>query len=702
MIKVFIFLSAFFTTTLKAQVTIENLLSVPFPTNLKNSSDGKHIAWVFNDKGVRNLFTADARDFKTRMLTNNKNDNGIDMGTVQFTPDGNKILFTEGNPNNSKGEAANPALLQSKTERVVWVIDIDGKNLKKIGNGDDAVASPDSKTVAFISNNQIWSAPLDSAKPAEKLIQTRGNLSDIRWSPDGIKIAFISNRGDHSFLGLYDIINKTITYPDPSVDKDVEPAWSPDGKWIAYIRTPNNRDRLPFTEKRAGSSWSIRLLNIENSTSKEVWKAPAGQGSVLFPDLPVTANLLLWGTNDQLIFPSEKDGWSHLYTLNIQNPASARLLTPGDGEVENVVLSADKKEIIYTTNIKDSHRRHIWKVNISEGRPVQLSKGSGIEWSPAVTENGIAILRSTATTPGWPYILREDGSLNKVAEELFPSSFPEKSLVIPSDVTFKSKDGILIHGQLFLPPNYQSNKKYPALLFIHGGSRRQMLLGFHYMDYYSHDYAMNQFNALNGYIVLSINYRSGIGYGLNFREALHYGANGGSEYNDVIGAGLYIKSRPDVDTKRIGLWGGSYGGYLTAMGLANNSDVFACGVDIHGVHDWSDELKNWVADYDPATRATFAKIAFASSPVNFLKGWRSPVLFIHGDDDRNVPFNQTVNLIEKLRQHNVYFEQLIFPDEVHSFLLYSNWLKAYHASSDFFNRQLNKAIPSSLALKNKK
>ena len=92
--------------------------------------------------------------------------------------------------------------------------------------------------------------------------------------------------------------------------------------------------------------------------------------------------------------------------------------------------------------------------------------------------------------------------------------------------------------------------------------------------------------------------------------------------------------------------------------------------------------------YDPATRAEFAKIAVASSPVHFLKGWRSPVLFIHGDDDRNVPFNQTVNLIEKLRAQHVYFEQLIFPDEVHSFLLHSNWLKAYHASSEFFTRKL--------------
>ena len=99
---------------LNAQVTIENLLSVPFPTELKSSADGKHIAWAFNDKGVRNLFIADAPDFKARMLTDNKTDNGIDITSVMFTPDGNKILFTEGNSNNGKGEAANPALLQQR------------------------------------------------------------------------------------------------------------------------------------------------------------------------------------------------------------------------------------------------------------------------------------------------------------------------------------------------------------------------------------------------------------------------------------------------------------------------------------------------------------------------------------------------------------------------------------------------------------
>jgi dipeptidyl aminopeptidase/acylaminoacyl peptidase len=215
-----------------------------------------------------------------------------------------------------------------------------------------------------------------------------------------------------------------------------------------------------------------------------------------------------------------------------------------------------------------------------------------------------------------------------------------------------------------------------------------MLPGFHYMFYYSNAYAMNQYLASRGYIVLSVNYRSGIGYGLNFREALHYGATGASEYNDVVGAALYMKSRPDVDSKRLGLWGGSYGGYLTALGLARASDLFAAGVDLHGVHDWNDVIRNFVPAYNPQKDADAAKLAFESSPLASVTDWKSPVLLIHGDDDRNVPFSQTVRLVEALRRQGVPFEQIVFPNEIHDFLLHRDWVKAYQATADFFDRKL--------------
>jgi dipeptidyl aminopeptidase/acylaminoacyl peptidase len=211
-----------------------------------------------------------------------------------------------------------------------------------------------------------------------------------------------------------------------------------------------------------------------------------------------------------------------------------------------------------------------------------------------------------------------------------------------------------------------------------------MLLGWHYMDYYSNAYAMNQYLASQGYVVLSINYRSGIGCRLNFREAINYGAAAPAS-STMEGAGLYLRSRTDVDPAHVGLWGGSYGGYLTALGLARASNLFAAGVDFHGVHDWS--RRDPAAALDP-TRLEADRVAFESSPMSAVKTWRSPVLLIHGDDDRNVSFSETVTLAGALRQQGVYFEQLIIPDEIHTFLRHASWLRAYHAAVDFLQRKL--------------
>ena len=217
-----------------------------------------------------------------------------------------------------------------------------------------------------------------------------------------------------------------------------------------------------------------------------------------------------------------------------------------------------------------------------------------------------------------------------------------------------------------------------------------MLPAFHYMDYYSNAYSLNQYFASKGYIVLAVNYRSGIGYGLQFREAQNYGAGGVSELNDVIGAGLYLHNRSDVDTQRIALWGGSYGGYLTAFGLAKASNIFACGVDISGVHNWNTEIPTWLSGYDPEKNKAFADKAYQSSPIAYTDTWKSPVLLIHGDDDRNVPFSETITLMDKLREQGVHTEELILPDEVHDILLHSNWLKVYNATFEFINRELKK------------
>jgi dipeptidyl aminopeptidase/acylaminoacyl peptidase len=431
------------------------------------------------------------------------------------------------------------------------------------------------------------------------------------------------------------------------------------------------------------------VADVTTGQSKRIWRADEGPGSAF--RAVVAQNQLFWGIRDQIVFPWEADGWTHLYSVSVEG-GNHTLLTPGEFEVEHVSLSPDRRTVVYSSNQDDIDRRHIWRVDLTGGPPEAVTKGVGIEWEPSITSDGeaIAFFRSGDRRQARAAITFNGEEPQDLAPESMPSEFPESKLVRPQQVIFSAADGMKIHGQLFLPARSDDEERHPGVLFFHGGSRRQMLLGWHYRGYYNNAYALNQYLASRGFVVLSVNYRSGIGYGMEFREALNYGASGASEFNDVLGAGLYLRSRPDVDPERIGLWGGSYGGYLTAMGLARASDLFAAGVDLHGVHDWNVGIRNFVPSYNTLEIPEQARLAFESSPMASIDDWRSPVLLIHGDDDRNVAFIETVTLVEALRDRNVDVEQLIFPDEVHGFLMHSRWLQTYRAAADFFDRKLMK------------
>jgi dipeptidyl aminopeptidase/acylaminoacyl peptidase len=683
--------------------TLEQVMSSSFPTGLIAAAQGSHIAWVFDAKGVRNVWVADGPKYAdtARPVTHYTADDGQSIASLRFTPDGKTVLYALGGELNEAQESANPESWTKGAKQQVFAVDVDSQNaaprlLGEMGcpeeDCEDIEISPDGNWAVWSAKKKLWIASVDGKQQAKELASVRGSAVEPKWSPDSKHIAFVSDRDTHSFIAIYDFAGDSIRYLAPTVDKDFMPRWSSDGKWIVFVRIAGDEQKRPLIPVRP-EPWSLWIADSTTGSGRLLWRSGEKLDDSL-PELTEDGSLNV-AANGRVVFASEQDGRNHLYSIAASGGA-ATLLTPGDFDVEDVTLSADKASVIYSSNEGDVDRRHLWRVAVAGGIPQQpLTSGDTIEWAPVQTGDGKSILclGSTATSPAMPYEVTAAGR-EMIAKQALPSDFPSALLITPKQVIFKSEDGVTLHGQLFLPGNAKASGKVPGLVFMHGGPVRQMMLGFHYMDYYHNAYAENQYLASRGYAVLSVNYRLGIMYGRAFREAPNAVWRGAAEYKDIVAAGKYLQSLPQVDAEKNGLWGGSYGGFLTAMGLARNSDMFKAGVDFHGVHDWSVFLTERPYFGNLALRPPDAdaavKLAWESSPDAYVSTWKSPVLFIHGDDDRNVPFSQTVDLVQRLRMQHVPFEQMILPDEIHGFLRWRDWMRAYAATADFFDRTLKR------------
>lgn len=626
----------------------------------------------------------------SRPITRYEADDGLDIMDITFLPHHEQLLYVRGGDSEFPDKPApNPAQLTAGVEQEIFLVGFHGGRPVKLGAGHGPVASPAGDRIVYLHHGDVFTVePRPGAKPRQ-LFKIRGAADSLRFSPDSRKLAFVSTRTDHSFVGVYTFADKSLEWIDASLSTDLEPRWSPDGTRIAFLRTPSTHDEVGLIPHRTGSPWSIRIANLTDASVAEVYRAPKGAGSVFHP---LSSDAQLIWSGDRLVFPAENDGWLHFYSVPTSG-GEARLLTPGEFEIEYASASADGSTLVYASNAGDMDRRHLWRMRLPEGTPLQLTSGAGIETQPAVAGDGKAVvfLRSDARLPMHVALLEPGKTIIDFAAEGLPRDFPTAALVNPTSIVLPERAGMAAHGQLFLPPGGVTGVRHPAVVFMHGGPIRQMLVGWHYMDYYSNAYGLNQYLANHGYVVVALNYRAGIGYGLNFREADGIGAAGASEYNDVLAAAAFLRDRPDVDAKRIGLWGGSYGGYLTALGLARNSDLFAAGVDLHGVHDWyhlsltdRGNAPYYVLDTPPEVLST----ALAASPISAVGSWRSPVLLIHGDDDHNVAFSESIRLAEALRAQGVNYSELVFPDEIHGFLRHVSWLKAYTATVKFLDANL--------------
>jgi dipeptidyl aminopeptidase/acylaminoacyl peptidase len=720
--------------------TIAQFMSPAAPLELTAARKADRIAWMAYDRGMRNVFTAAAPDFRPVRLTRFLEDNGIDVSDVSLSDNGAVAVFVRGSAPNREGWVANPTHDPDGAKREIWAVRTNGTGAAwRIAEGGSPELSPDGRFVLYAKDGQIYRARVSQAAPATEIdrgerpfIIAWGENGSPRWSPDGSKIAFVSQRDNHSFIAIYDVATRSVSYLAPSVDFDAAPVWSPDGRQVAFTRRPG----LPFGRQgqqgtgslgnpagpasnqgsggvcrdaqggggrggrggrggggpdtatavdksfpglcratfRGGHTLSIMVADVAGGEGREIWHNRPNEPTF------TSVSRLFW-TNGHIVFPLSpwNDEWDRYWSVRLDGTTTAPiLLTTTDGLIEDatsVAFSPDGSTLYYCTNARDIERRHIWAVPVAGGTPRQVSTGDGIETYPQPLASGrqLAVLYFDARRPASVGLVPATGGTARVIFPTLPRDFPTDAHVVPEVVVVKSPDGLEVHNQLFLPKDLRPGERRPAVVFVHGGPVRQMLPGYHYMQFYHWAYAYNQWLASQGYVVLSVNYRSGVGYGRSFRQAPNTGRNGNEEYQDVLAAGKYLQSRPDVDSSRVGIWGLSYGGVLTAQALARNSDVFVAGVDLAGVHLWGSSLDT-------------TAVSYRSSAISAIDTWKSPVFLVHGDDDRNVDFAQTVGLVQLLRARNIYYELMVIPDDLHESMIHSIWIDTWGRMGTFLKR----------------
>ncbi len=665
--------NAFAQKTPSAPFSVAEALSSPLPSSLVASPKGQRLAWVLNEKGVSNIWGAQGPSFTAKKLTSYASDDGSRLNISGFSPDGNFLVFSRDGTVNAATDPNGDTGMQ--LYKLAW----SGGEPVELTSVPNAVFSPVANEIAYSQNGAILVHSLEKGANAERLVAINGFPDEISFSPDGKRLLFSSQRNsggiDYSFIAIYDREEKQVRYLDPSVYLDSFPCFSPDGSKVAFIRRQEHEWAFTNISKKfpIPDPWSIHIYDLQTNTATKIWTSKESD---------TTYNATLdWLDKETVVFTSEDNGWCNLYGLKTSGD-SPQPLAGGEFEVEDYRVMAKQKRVFYVTNAGDTNRRHLWSVG-AKGKPKQLTKGKGIEWSPVLTTDGayLAWLGSDARRPAAVFVRPLEGG-ETITLSGPPAGFPFEDLQEPKEVVFKANDGLQIHGQLFLPPASFQGKR-PALVYLHGGPIRQMLLGWHHDIYYHHNYGLNQYLASQGFVVLSVNYRLGIGYGSAFRDVPDGGPRGASEYRDLLAAARFLREQEVVDANRIGLWGGSYGGLLTAHGLARNSDLFAAGVDFHGVHDWDE----WQASVRGMERQDH-RMNWKSSPMADVDSWSSPVLMIHADADHSVPFSGTILLVKQLRQRGVDVELLVFPDDIHVFRLHRNWVRASEATADFFLRKL--------------
>jgi dipeptidyl aminopeptidase/acylaminoacyl peptidase len=583
-----------------------------------------------------------------------------------------------------KGEAYTKSLPKEKALRSITIEDktLSGLNI-----------SPDGR---FVSYNLTRQATNAKTTIVPSYVTESGFTVDLPartkvGAPQSVTEFFIYDRERDSLLsikadsipGIKDFPDYLKDYPKQLEERKKKNAnrevvftgtsWSPKGTYAIFdIRSADNKDRWLMR-------WdtTTKKLNLIDRQRDEAWVGGPG----------ISFGRMGWVNENTFYFQSEATGYSHLYTYNL-NTGHKKALTSGNYEVLQAQLSLDKKHFYITTNEVHPGEQHFYRLSIADGKKDRITSMTG---SNQVTlskdEKQLAFLHSSSNKP-WELYIQENkpgGKTEQVTNKAQSEEFKKYPWREPEIVTFKARDGAIVHARFYKPANPHPNK--PAVLFVHGAGYLQN--AHKWWSTYFREYMFNNMLADNGYYVLDIDYRGSAGYGRDWRTGI-YRHMGGKDLSDHSDGVKWLIENHGVNPKNVGLYGGSYGGFITLMGLFTEPEVYAAGGALRSVTDWANYNHQYTSNIlnEPYTDS----IAYRrSSPLYFAEGLKGDLVMLHGMVDVNVHFQDIVKLSQRLIELGKdNWELAVYPMEDHGFVEPSSWTDEYKRVYKLFERVLKK------------
>lgn len=448
-----------------------------------------------------------------------------------------------------------------------------------------------------------------------------------------------------------------------------QPVWSDDGtKAIVAARAADNKDR-----------W---IMALDPATGKT--RVIVNEHDDAWIDGPGAFTLGWLKDNKNIYFQSERSGYAHLYTVAYDG-GEPKQLTSGKWEVSGVRLSEDKTRFLLTTSEVHPGERHFYSMSIDGGERTKLTSMPGSnQVSVSPDEKMLALIYSYGNKP--PELFIAENNPGAEAKKITSSPAPQfwnYGWIDPPIVTFKARDGAEVYARIYKPRNFK--KGGPGVIFVHGAGYLQNV--HRYWSSYSREYMFHHFLMENGFLVMDVDYRGSAGYGRDWRTGI-YRHMGGKDLDDQVDAAAWMVKEHGVDAKKIGLYGGSYGGFITLMALFTQPDVFAAGAALRPVTDWAHYNHGYTSNILNVPQKD-AEAYKKSSPIYFAQNLKGALLICHGMVDVNVHFQDTVRLVQRLielRKEN--WELAVYPVEDHGFIEPTSWADEYKRIYKLFETNL--------------